>query len=137
MATGIVLREPDLRGSRCFVAARAAGITAIGGIFLYTVLAGAGTAVVRAAIMGALFIVSLLILGRPTFLPAALFVAALFMTLANPLALWDVGFQLSFVAVLGLRLFVGPWSRKISGKSEPRLGKDSAQRVTRMIADIF
>lgn len=86
--------------------------------------------------MGALFIVALQFLGRPTFLPATLFAAALFMTMANPLALWDAGFQLSFMAVLGLILYVGPWSRRISGRLEPRLGLDKAQRVTHMIADV-
>jgi competence protein ComEC len=126
-----------LRGSRYFVSPRAAGLIAIVGISLYTILVGADTAVVRAAIMAALFIVALLFLGRPTFLYAALFAAALFMTLANPHALWDVGFQLSFMAVLGLMLYVGPWSKRISGKLEPRLGEDKGQRVTRMIADVF
>ena len=85
-----------------------AAIIALLGITLYTVLVGAEESVVRAAIMGALFIVALQFLGRPTFLPATLFAAALFMTLANPHTLWDVGFQLSFVAVMGLMLFVGP-----------------------------
>ena len=85
-----------LRGSRYFVSPRAAGLIAIVGIALYTLLVGADAAVVRAAIMGAMFIVALLFLGRPTFLYASLFAAALFMTLANQLALWDVGFQLSF-----------------------------------------
>jgi competence protein ComEC len=126
-----------LRGSRYFVSPRAAGLIAIVGISLYTILVGADSAVVRAAIMAALFIVALLFLGRPTFLYAALFAAALFMTLANPYALWDVGFQLSFMAVLGLLLYVGPWSKRISGKLEPRLGEDKGQQLTRMIADVF
>ena len=97
------------------MASRVAAIIALLGIILYTILVGAEASVVRAAIMGALFIVALQFLGRPAFLPAALFAAALFMTLANPLTLWDGGFQLSFVAVRGLMLYVGPWSRGISG----------------------
>ncbi len=126
-----------LRGSRYFVSPRTAGLIAITGISLYTVLVGADAAVVRAAIMGAMFIVALLFLGQSTFLYAPLFAAALFMTLANPLVLWDVGFQLSFMALLGLLLYVGPWSRRISGKLEPRIGEDKAQQVTRMFADVF
>ena len=98
------------------------------GILFYTILVGADAAVVRAAIMGAMFIVALLILGRPTFIYAALFSAALFMTLANPLILWDVGFQLSFMAVLGLMLYVGPWGKLISRRLEPRIGEDKAGR---------
>ncbi len=125
-----------LRGSRYFVSPRAAGLIALTGISLYTILVGADAAVVRAAIMGALFIVALLLLGRPTFLYASLFAAALFMTLANPLFLWDVGFQLSFMAVLGLMLYVGPWSKSINAKLEPCVGENMAQRITHMIADV-
>lgn len=125
-----------LRGSRYFVSPRAAGLIAITGISLYTILVGADAAVVRAAIMGALFIVALLLLGRPTFLYATLFAAALFMTLANPSFLWDIGFQLSFMAVLGLMIYVSPWSKSISGKLEPRVGEKKALRITRMIADV-
>ncbi len=125
-----------LRGSRYFVSPRAAGLIAITGISLYTILVGADAAVLRAVIMGAMLIVALLFLGRPTFLYASLFAAALFMTLANPLLLWDVGFQLSFMAVLGLMLYVGPWSKRISGRLAPHVGESKARRITHMIADV-
>ncbi|UCC52081.1 MAG: DNA internalization-related competence protein ComEC/Rec2 [Anaerolineaceae bacterium] len=126
-----------LRGSRHFVARRAAAFIALLGITLYTILVGVEASVVRAAIMGALFIVAVQFLGRPTFHPAALFTAALFMTLANPHILWDMGFQLSFAAVLGLMLYVGPWSKRIGERLQPQLGPDGSKRVTRMIADIL
>lgn len=54
-------------------------------------------------------------LGRPTFAVASLFLAALAMTLLNPQLLWDVGFQLSFSATLGLMLYADPfvqWTRR-------------------------
>jgi len=76
-------------------------------IAVYTIFAGANAAVVRAAIMS-----SLLILGqslrRNTYVPASLLFTALVMSLHNPTVLWDVSFQLSFFAVLGLAFFADP-----------------------------
>ncbi|MGC9083173.1 MAG: ComEC/Rec2 family competence protein [Anaerolineae bacterium] len=75
------------------------------GVALYTLLVGASASVVRAAIMGILYLLGRH-LGRPTYVPASLAAAAIGMTLWNPLILWDVGFQLSFAATLGLVLYV-------------------------------
>ncbi len=75
------------------------------GVVLYTLLVGASASVVRAAIMGILYLLGRR-LGRPTYVPASLAAAAIGMTLWNPLVLWDVGFQLSFAATLGLVLYV-------------------------------
>jgi competence protein ComEC len=119
------------------VSNRWAALIAFVGITLYAILVGAEASVVRAAIMDAFFIIALHYLGRPTFLPATLFAAALFMTLANPLALWDVGFQLSFMAVMGLVLYIGPWSQGISERLETRFGLEKAQRTTHLIADVL
>lgn len=77
----------------------------IAGVALYTLLVGASASVVRAAIMGTLYMLGRH-LGRPTYAPASLAAAAVGMTLLNPLVLWDVGFQLSFAATLGLVLYV-------------------------------
>ncbi|MCS7283864.1 MAG: ComEC/Rec2 family competence protein [Anaerolineae bacterium] len=75
------------------------------GVALYTLLVGASASVVRAAIMGILYLLGRH-LGRPTYVPASLAAAAVGMTLLNPFVLWDVGFQLSFAATLGLVLYV-------------------------------
>lgn len=82
----------------------------IAGIALYTLLVGASASVVRAAVMGILYLVGRN-LGRPTYVPASLAAAAVGMTLWNPLVLWDVGFQLSFAATLGLVLYVDRFQR--------------------------
>lgn len=82
----------------------------IGGVVLYTLLVGAGASVVRAAIMGILYLLGRH-LGRPTHVPASLAAAAFGMTLINPLVLWDVGFQLSFAATLGLVLYADRFQR--------------------------
>jgi predicted membrane metal-binding protein len=65
-----------LRGSRTFVGLKGSAWVALIGIALYTVLAGADAAVVRAAIMGGLFIIAARFMGRPTYAPAGLFAAA-------------------------------------------------------------
>lgn len=80
---------------------------ALSGISLYTLLVGADPPVVRAAIMGSLYIIAIH-LGRQAHALISLAVAALLMTLLNPFTLWDLGFQLSFAATLGLILYVPP-----------------------------
>ena len=74
------------------------------GIILYVLLVGTDAAVVRAGLMGGLFVTAIY-LGRRSTAYVSLFASALALTLINPQALWDVGFQLSFAATLGLILF--------------------------------
>jgi len=81
---------------------------ALSGIVLYTLFVGADPPVVRAAIMGGLYIIAIH-LGRQAQALISLVVAAFLMTLLNPFTLWDLGFQLSFAATLGLILFVPSW----------------------------
>ena len=82
-------------------------------IVLYALLVGASASVVRAAVMGIAYLVGLRLMGRPTLALAGLFSAAFAMTLWNPLTLWNVGFQLSLAATLGLLLFGQPWTRRL------------------------
>ncbi|HEX2697090.1 MAG TPA: ComEC/Rec2 family competence protein, partial [Anaerolineales bacterium] len=90
--------------------ARRGAVAAIIGIGFYTFLVGADAAVVRAAIMGTLSLFALQFGRRQQGLNTLSFVAAL-MALFNPLLLWDVGFQLSFFATLGLILYGEPFQR--------------------------
>jgi len=76
----------------------------VAGIAVYTVLVGADAAVVRAAFMGVLYVWSLH-LGRQTEAVTSLVFASFLMTLLNPWTLWDLGFQLSFLATLSLIRF--------------------------------
>lgn len=102
-----------------FFSRKTAVIIAITGIFLYTILVGAEASVVRAAIMGSVFLITSRWLGRPNFAYASLFFTGFFMTLINPFTLWDVGFQLSFAATLGLMLYADPftqWTRRQVGR---------------------
>ena len=88
---------------------RRGAIVAIVGIILYTFIVGADPAVVRAAIMGILALLAKQVGRRQVALNTLLVVAAL-MCIWNPLYVWDVGFQLSFFATLGLILYATPFS---------------------------
>ena len=93
---------------------RQAVVLAMAGIIIYTVLVGAAAPVVRAALMGSVYLISSRWLGRPNYTYASLGLAGFLMTLLRPLALWDVGFQLSFAAMLSLGLYADPfieWAR--------------------------
>ncbi|HET89182.1 MAG TPA: DNA internalization-related competence protein ComEC/Rec2 [Chloroflexi bacterium] len=83
---------------------------AIAGVALYTLFVGASAAVMRASLMGILYLLSQH-LGRATYAPASIAAAAFGMTLHNPHVLWDVGFQLSFAATVGLVLYTEPLER--------------------------
>ncbi len=113
---------------------RRAGIVTIAVIAAYTVFVGADAAVVRAAVMGSLLTVGSL-LGRQTFGPASLMAAAIAMTCAQPLLLWDVGFQLSCVATLGLMLYVEPLQKAALWALEKRLSPAAAGRLVRLLND--
>ncbi len=92
---------------------RAGGVIIAVFIVLYALLVGASASVVRAAVMGISYLIGLRLMGRPTLALAGLFSAAFVMTLWNPLTLWNVGFQLSLAATLGLLLFGEPWTRQL------------------------
>jgi competence protein ComEC len=98
-----------LLGQRAF-GKRLALPLAIAGIILYTFLVGADAAVSRAAIMGILWVLAIWV-GRPALAINSLIFSGIILTLVNPLTLWDVGFQLSFMATLGLIVLVPPLER--------------------------
>lgn len=72
-------------------------------LLAFCIISGASASVVRASIMGGLFIASKA-LGRKVSPLHLLLVAVFLMILQNPFALFDVGLQLSFFATLGLVL---------------------------------
>lgn len=86
----------------------AAGL-AIVFVFLYAFLVGGDPAVIRAAIMGSLSLFAKQV-GRRNAGINTLAGVAVVMALWNPLTLWDIGFQLSFFATLGLILYAEPFS---------------------------
>jgi len=89
---------------------------ALFGIIIYVAMVGFPASAVRAAIMGILVIYAKKI-GRPNSAFGLIILAASLMLALNPfLILYDVGFQLSFLAVIGL-IYLGPivenWFKKI------------------------
>ncbi|MBI4096548.1 MAG: ComEC/Rec2 family competence protein [Candidatus Levybacteria bacterium] len=73
------------------------------GIMFYAVLAGLEPSIIRASIMGIL-VFSAQIMGRQTLAVNGLFLAGFAMLFLDPTLLLDIGFQLSFMATLGLIL---------------------------------
>lgn len=95
---------------------------AVVSIWLFTILSGLGASAIRAAVMGTIALTAER-LGRRGSVGTILIVSAAVMLLANPLLfLWDAGFQLSFLATLGI-VYVTPilekkitWANKWFGK---------------------
>ncbi len=77
----------------------------IAAVLMYACLIGFRPSVFRASLMTILFLFATLI-DRDTDLFNLLAFAALVLLLLNPLQIWDVGFQLSFVAVAAIVYFV-------------------------------
>lgn len=76
-------------------------------IWLFTLLAGAAPSILRAAVMLSLVLLAQAIPRRST--PVNTLLASAFILLvADPMCLWDIGFQLSYTAVGGLVLFARP-----------------------------
>jgi competence protein ComEC len=80
---------------------RRAAWLALAAVIGYSLLVGGEPSVVRAAIMGALYVVAIA-LGRQSSGPIALALAGAAMTVIDPQVVHDVSFQLSFAATLGL-----------------------------------
>ena len=64
------------------------------------------------------------------------FVAAL-MAMFDPHVLWDVGFQLSFMATLGLLLYGEPLTKGFIRLASPRLSMETARRTARPVTSIY
>lgn len=94
----------------------------------YTVLVGAEASVVRAALMGGLTVFARQVGRRQHGLNSLAFVAAL-MALFNPHVLWDVGFQLSFAATLGLVLYAEPFTNAFVQLASRWVSVELAQRL--------
>ncbi|MCH5328633.1 MAG: ComEC/Rec2 family competence protein [Coprobacter sp.] len=88
----------------------------IAGLWVYAFVTGLSPSVVRACIM-ATFILTGSLIRRKVNLLNSLFAAAFFMLLYQPYYLFDIGFQLSYLAVLSIALFYPVIARKVMGKS--------------------
>ncbi|MBD2456731.1 ComEC/Rec2 family competence protein [Nostoc sp. FACHB-87] len=83
------------------------------GLMIFLGLSGVQPAVLRAVIMGGAALVGLL-LDRKVKQFGSLLLAATLLLLFNPLWIWDLGFQLSFLATLGLIVTVPAITEKLN-----------------------
>ncbi|MCC6146514.1 MAG: ComEC/Rec2 family competence protein [Anaerolineaceae bacterium] len=111
-------------------------LAAVLGITFYTVLVGAGASVVRAAIMGSISLLGRQI-GRRNAGLHALSLTAACMCVFNPNLLWDVGFQLSFSATLGLVWFGAPLESMARDWLKARFSPGAARRLTGPLSEYF
>ena len=84
---------------------KVSALAAIFPVVFYTFIAGTGVAAVRSTLMALSFLLALL-LDRQKDLYDALFLAAFLILVAAPAALFDVSFQLSFIAVMAMLYLV-------------------------------
>lgn len=115
---------------------RQAALAAVLGISLYTLLVGADPAVVRAAVMGGLSIFAGQIGRRQHGINAAS-LASLMMILINPRLPWDISFQLSLSATLGLILYADPLAAWFLDWSSRYLPLEAAQKLTQPVSEYF
>ncbi len=117
-----------------FLGPRRGALAAVIGIGLYTLLVGGDAAVVRAAIMGGFSLFARQVGRRQQGLNTLMIVAAL-MAVINPFVLWDVGFQLSFFATLGLILYAGPFQEWAERQIARRASADMAPKIAGPLAE--
>ncbi len=103
-------------------------------LVVYAILVGASASVVRAAIMG-LITLWAIYLGRQAAALNSLFAAGILMTALDPNTLFDVGFQLSFVATLGLVIYATPFTRATEGFVTRLFNRRFAQQAVGLIKD--
>jgi len=113
---------------------RRALLVAIAGVAVYTVLVGASPAVVRAALMGGLYLISQCV-GRRSYAPVTLATAGLAMTVWNPQALWDTGFMLSFGATAGLLFYTRPLESLTERLVERVVSAERALRIVGLVSE--
>lgn len=82
-------------------------ILILSGIWLFTLLAGAQASVVRSAVMFTCIAIGD-VLSKKTSIYNALALSAFILLAYNPFWLWDVGFQLSYAAVVSIVTFYRP-----------------------------
>lgn len=102
----------------------------------YSLLVGASASVLRAAIMGSYAVLGSAISRKGNTLNN-LGVSTLLMVLLNPHLPWDVGFQFSVMATLGLSLFSGPIEARLEAWFENRFKKEKALTFSSLISEVF
>ena len=100
---------------------KTAAIITIGFLMVYCIFTGASTSTVRAVIMAAVLVCSKLFQKEPDLVSSASF-AGLVMLIYEPRWIFDIGFQYSFSAVLGLGFFARPLTDYIKSRTGLKRG---------------
>ena len=103
-------------------------LIAIAGIIGYTIFVGGQASVTRAAIMGTLGVLGGMF-GRRQNGINSLGLAVLVMAIANPHLPWDIGFQLSAAATLGLVLYAQPLEERFIQLATRKMPEERAQKL--------
>lgn len=101
----LLLLTKPLKRSKKFVWLRLALI--VSSLWLFSLLAGGGPSVLRSAVMFTALATGEVLLRRTNIINTLAFSATVLLCI-NPFWLWDVGFQLSYSAVLSIILFYRP-----------------------------
>lgn len=107
---GIIYMLLLLLFNRIPVVKKSKWVKAIGilvGLWLFTLITGASASVLRSAVMFS-FMVMGEQAGKKSSMYNSLAVSAVVLLVYNPYLLWDVGFQLSYLAVVGIVAFQKP-----------------------------
>ncbi len=102
----------------------------------YSLLVGASASVVRAAFMGSYAVLGHSISRKGNTLNN-LGVSAFLMVILDPHLPWDLGFQFSVMATLGLSLFAGPLRARLEGWLGERLEQKRALAISSLISETF
>jgi competence protein ComEC len=114
---------------------RRGAVAVIVGVAAYTLLAGVGASVVRAAIMGSLALTARQIGCRAQGLNG-LALAAWGTTVFNPQWLWDVGFQLSAAATVGLVLYAESFEAAFKAFVARFISSERSERVVTLAGEL-
>ena len=119
-----------------FLGHRTGALAAVIAIAGYTLMVGADAAVVRAAIIGTLGVLGSLFGRRQNGLNS-LGIAVMGMLLFDPRFLWDIGFQLSVAATLGLILYTQPMERYFIKAASRWVPEEKAKSWVGVFSEIF
>src|SRR3990172_2307997 len=122
----VLLRFNVLAASSCF---------AVIPVLIYAFIAGLGVSVIRATIMILVFLVSVLI-RRERELSNTLALAALIILLINPASLFDISFQLSFMAVASL-IFTVPVFSTFLGSGRQEVAAEPLSRPRKIVNSLL
>ncbi len=119
-----------------WVGGRRGALLAAAGIIFYTLLVGANPAVIRAAILGILTLFGHQLGRRQAGLNSLAIIAAI-MAFITPTVLWDVSFQLSFAATLGIMLYAEPFTGSFTTFAARFIAHEKAERLAGPVATYF